>query len=138
MAAELVDRLAILVAVRRFRGMGAIDSRLLRANGYVCMQHFVRRTTLFLFGVFGEMCGESSCNVFLKLFMVLWVPIYLRDALHAGSADVVACLPVPRAQVFPFFLLFAWWPPLLFLVRNGIIYCSASIREHLIPVLVTN
>jgi hypothetical protein len=30
----------------------------------------------------------------------------------------VACLPVPRAQVFPSFLLFAWWPPLLFLVRN--------------------
>jgi hypothetical protein len=27
MAAELVDRLAILVAVRRFRGMGAADSR---------------------------------------------------------------------------------------------------------------
>jgi hypothetical protein len=34
-----------------------------------------------------------------------------------GSADAVACLPVPRAWVFPSFLLFAWWPPLLFLVR---------------------
>jgi hypothetical protein len=22
------------------------------------------------------MCGESSCNVFLLLFMVLWVPIF--------------------------------------------------------------
>jgi hypothetical protein len=29
----------------------------------------------------------------------------------------VACLPVPRAYVFSSFLLFAWWPPLLFLVR---------------------
>jgi hypothetical protein len=42
---------------------------------------------------------------------------YLRDALHEGSADAVACLPVPRAKVFSSFLLFAWWPPLLFLVR---------------------
>jgi hypothetical protein len=31
----------------------------------------------------------------------------------------VACLPpIPRAQVFFSFLLFAWWPPLLFLVRH--------------------
>jgi hypothetical protein len=29
---------------------------------------------LFLFGVFWGMCGENSCNVFLLLFMVLWVP----------------------------------------------------------------
>jgi hypothetical protein len=26
---------------------------------------------------------------------------YLREALQEGSADTVACLPVPRAQVFP-------------------------------------
>jgi hypothetical protein len=30
---------------------------------------------MFLFGVFGGMCGENSCNVFPLLFMVLWVPI---------------------------------------------------------------
>jgi hypothetical protein len=30
---------------------------------------------MFHFGVFEEMCGESSCNVFLLLFRVLWVPI---------------------------------------------------------------
>jgi hypothetical protein len=52
MAAELVGRLAILVAVRRFRGMGAADSRSLRYDNYVCMQHFVRRTTFVSFGVF--------------------------------------------------------------------------------------
>jgi hypothetical protein len=23
------------------------------------------------------MCGENSCNVFLLLFMVLWVPIFV-------------------------------------------------------------
>jgi hypothetical protein len=43
MAAKLVDRLAILVAVRRFHGMGDADSRSLRSDRYVRMQHFVRR-----------------------------------------------------------------------------------------------
>jgi hypothetical protein len=39
----------------------------------------------------------------------------------------VACLPVPRA--FSSFLLFAWWPPLFFLVRNYFLstkYCGRS------------
>jgi hypothetical protein len=45
MAAELADRLAILVALRRFLGMGAADSRSLRSDNYVRMQHFVCRTT---------------------------------------------------------------------------------------------
>jgi hypothetical protein len=42
---------------------------------------------------------------------------YLRDAMQEGSADAVARLPVPRPfRFFPLkFLLFAWWPPLLFL-----------------------
>jgi hypothetical protein len=71
----LVDRLAILVAVRRFLGMGAADSRSLRFDTYVRMQHFVRRCTSALFGVFGGMCDVNSCNVFLQLFMALWVPI---------------------------------------------------------------
>jgi hypothetical protein len=42
MATELVDRLAILVAVRRFLGMGADHSRSLRSVSYVRMHHFVR------------------------------------------------------------------------------------------------
>jgi GTP-sensing pleiotropic transcriptional regulator CodY len=41
MSAKLVDRVAILVAVRRFRGMGVVDSRSLRSGNYVRMQHFV-------------------------------------------------------------------------------------------------
>jgi hypothetical protein len=45
LAAELVARLAILVAIRRFPGMGAVDSRSLRSDGYVRMQHFVRLST---------------------------------------------------------------------------------------------
>jgi hypothetical protein len=45
MAAELVDRMTILVAVRAFLGMGTVDSRSLRLDTYVRMQHFVRRST---------------------------------------------------------------------------------------------
>jgi hypothetical protein len=41
---------------------------------------------------------------------------YLRDALHEGSVDAVACLPIPRE--FSYYNLFAKWSPLLFLVRN--------------------
>jgi hypothetical protein len=49
MAAELIDRLAISVAARRFHGMVAADSRSLRSDNYVRMQHFVRR---YAFGPF--------------------------------------------------------------------------------------
>jgi hypothetical protein len=45
LAAELADRLAILVAVRRFPGMGVADSRSLRSVINASMQHSVRRTT---------------------------------------------------------------------------------------------
>jgi hypothetical protein len=45
MAVELVDRIAILVAVRRFLGMGAADSRSLRCDSCARLQHFGRRTT---------------------------------------------------------------------------------------------
>jgi hypothetical protein len=31
---------------------------------------------MFPFDVFGGICGENSCNVFLLLFITLWVPIY--------------------------------------------------------------
>jgi hypothetical protein len=34
----------------------------------------------------------------------------------------VASLPFPRACVFSSFLLFAWWPPVLFLVRFFFMY----------------
>jgi hypothetical protein len=54
MAVELVDRLAILVVVRRFPNMGDVDSPSLRSDSYVCMQHFVRRTTSVPFRRF---CG---------------------------------------------------------------------------------
>jgi hypothetical protein len=75
MAAELVTRMDILVAVRRFPCMGAAKCRSLLSGSYVRMQHFVRRTTFVPFRRFLGMYGENSCNVFLLLFMVLLVPI---------------------------------------------------------------
>jgi hypothetical protein len=45
MADDLVDRMAILVAVRRFPGMGVVDSQSLSSDNYVRMSHFVCRTT---------------------------------------------------------------------------------------------
>jgi hypothetical protein len=45
MAVKLVDRLGILVVVRRYHGMGVVDFRSLRFDMYVRMQQFVCRTT---------------------------------------------------------------------------------------------
>jgi hypothetical protein len=73
MAVELVDRHAISVAVRRFLGMGVAGNRSLPSVMSVCIISFVE-LLLFLFGVFWGVCGESSCNIFMLLFMVLWVP----------------------------------------------------------------
>jgi hypothetical protein len=49
MADELVDRLAILVAFRRFHGMGAVDSRYLRLTIMsVCNISFVELLTTYV------------------------------------------------------------------------------------------
>jgi hypothetical protein len=96
MAAALVDRLAILVAVRRFPGMGASDSRSSHFEIYARMQHFVRRSTFVPFRRFlGDVRREFMQRLFADFHSI--VGSYLRDALHEGSADVVACLHVPRA-----------------------------------------
>jgi hypothetical protein len=96
MAAELVDRLAIFVAVRRFLGMSAADSRSLRSDNYVRIHHFVRRCTYFLFGVFG---GDVRREFMQRLSAAPHGTLgsYLRDSFQEGSADAVACLPVSRA-----------------------------------------
>jgi hypothetical protein len=112
-AAELVDRLAILVAVRRFSGMDAADSRSLRFDNHVRMQHFAQ----LLFVPFRCCLGDVRREFMRRLFGALHGTFdsYLRDALQDGSADAVACLPVPRAQVFSSFLFFPnWLSPLLF------------------------
>jgi hypothetical protein len=94
-SAELVDRLAILVVGRRFPGMGAADSRSLRSNRYVRIQHFVRRSTSVPFWRF---LGDVRREFMQRLCVALHgTPgSYLRDAFHEGSVDAVACLHVPR------------------------------------------
>jgi hypothetical protein len=96
MAAELVDHLDILEAVRRFPGMGAADSRSLRSDSYVRMQHFVRRSTSL---PFRRLLGDLRREFMQRLFAALHGTLgsYLRDAFHEGSAGAVACLLVPRA-----------------------------------------
>jgi hypothetical protein len=102
--------------VRRFPVMGAADSCSLPSGKYARMQHFVRRTTYIPFRhLLGNVRREFMQHLFATLHGTLGT--YLRDALQEGSADVVVCLLVPRAWAFSSFLLFAWWPPLLFLVR---------------------
>jgi hypothetical protein len=97
MTAELVDGLAILVAVRRFLGMGAADSRSLRSDSYVRMQHFVRQTTCIPFRRF--LGGGVQREIMQRLVVALHGTLgsYFSDALQEGSVDVVACLLVPRA-----------------------------------------
>ena len=89
--------------------MGAADSRSLRSKNYVRMQHFVRRATSVPFRRF---LGDVRREFMQRLSTTLHGTIgsYLLDAFHEGSVDAVAYLSVP-----PSFLLFAWWPPLLFL-----------------------
>jgi hypothetical protein len=70
------------------------------------MQHFTRRTTFVPFRRFwGDVRREFMQRLSASLHGTLGS--YLRDALQKGSADVVACLLVPRAYVFSlfFFLL---------------------------------
>jgi hypothetical protein len=77
MADELIDRMVILVAFPRFHGMGAANSRALCSDNIMstCNISFVD-LVMFPFDVFGGMCGENFRNVFMLLFMVLWVPIF--------------------------------------------------------------
>jgi hypothetical protein len=96
MAADLVDRLAILVDVRRFTGMGAAASRSLRYDIYVRMQHFVRRPTYVPFRRFwGDVRRELMQRLFASLHGIMGS--YLPDAFQEGGADAVACLLVFRA-----------------------------------------
>jgi hypothetical protein len=97
MAAELVDRLAILVAARRFLGMGVADSRRsLRSDSYVSLHHFVRRTNYVSFRRFwGDVRREFMQRLSVALHGTLGS--FLRDALQEGSVDAVACLSAPRA-----------------------------------------
>ena len=73
-----------LVVFRRFHGMGVSDSRCLRSYSYVCMQHFVHRSTYVPFRRF---CGEVRRKFMQRLSAALHGTLgsYLRDAFHEGS-----------------------------------------------------
>jgi hypothetical protein len=59
MAVDLVDRMATLVVVRRFPGMGDVSSPSLRLDNYLRMHYFVRRSTYVPFGrLLGDMRRE--------------------------------------------------------------------------------
>jgi hypothetical protein len=72
MAVELDDSLANFVAFLRFPCMDAADSRSWRSYSYFLFVHLL----MYIFDVFGGMCAENSCNIFLLLFMVLWGPFF--------------------------------------------------------------
>jgi hypothetical protein len=113
-AVELVDRVAILVAVHRCPRMGAADSRSLRYDIYVRMQRFVRRTTHV---PFRRILGDVRREFMLRLFDAFHGTLgsYLRDALQEGI-----CYGMPSCSSglgFSPFPLFVWWSQLLFLVR---------------------
>jgi hypothetical protein len=72
--------------------MGEADSRSLRSDNYVRVQHFIRRTTSIPFRRF---LGNVRHEFMQRLFAALHGNLgsYLRDALQEGSADAVARLP---------------------------------------------
>jgi hypothetical protein len=93
MAVDVVDRLAISVAVRRFHG--APDSRSLRYDSYARMKEFLRRPT------YVPLCrflGDVPREFMRRLSIVLngTLGSYLCDSLHEGGVAAVACLPAPR------------------------------------------
>jgi hypothetical protein len=105
----LVDRLAILVAFRRFLGMGAADSHSLRSDAYVRMRILFVDLLVYLFGVFGGMCDVNLCNVFLLLFMALWVYISATLFRRATMTLWHAFMFLESSGlVFFSFLFFAW------------------------------
>jgi hypothetical protein len=75
------------------------DSRSLRSNNYVRMQHFGRRITSVPFRRFLGDVRAVRREFMQRLSAALHGTLgsYLRDAFHEGSAHAVACLHVPRA-----------------------------------------
>jgi hypothetical protein len=106
MAAVLVDRMAILVVVRRFLGMGVAHSRSLRYDNYVRMQHFVRRSTSVPFRRFW---GQVRCEFMQRLSTAFHGTrgFYLRDAFKEGNVDTVE-LPSCSSGL-GFFLVSSFW-----------------------------
>jgi hypothetical protein len=95
MAVELVDRLAILVAIcRSLEGVLLTLVLCAMTAMSVCNISFV--DLIMLFSAFlGDVWREFMQRLFVALHGTLGS--YLRDGLQEGSADIVACLPVSWA-----------------------------------------
>jgi hypothetical protein len=93
-AVELADRLASLVVVRWFPGMGVVPSRTLRSDSYARMKAFARRSVCVPFRRFLRDVRREFMQSRSAVYGTLCS--YLRDALHEGIANAVACLPTPR------------------------------------------
>jgi hypothetical protein len=124
MAVELVDRLAILVAVRRFPNMGAAYSRYLRSDSYaVCMRHFVRRATYVPFRRFlGDVRQELIQRPSLPLHGIL-DPIFATFCRRA----------VPMLRHAFLFLMLRFFPPSFYLVASAAFSFKIFSRIYLIP-----
>jgi hypothetical protein len=113
MAAELADRSAILMVVRRFPSLGAADSRSLRSESHGRMEMFIRRSTNVPFRRFGGMYIVSSCTAFLGFYMARWVPIFVLPCGRVVHFLLHASLPrglrLPCLSSFLFTSLNLWW-----------------------------
>jgi hypothetical protein len=139
MPTDLVDRLAMLVAVCRFPGMGAHDSWSLRLDSYDRMQKIFCSSIYFCsLSNFFRGCAvrsEISCNVFLLLFMTIWVLVFRtlcrREIRMLWYAVLFLGLgPVGFSPSCSFFAL--WFPLPLFLVNSYIIRKENSQHSQLL------
>jgi hypothetical protein len=116
MAVDLVDRLAILVALRRFPSMGAADFRSLRYEIYAHLKEFVRRSTPTPFRRF---LGYVRREFMQRLHAVLHDTLgsYLRDPCRGWCS--CSCVPscsegLGLCASLLLFSLLCWWIPLLY------------------------
>jgi hypothetical protein len=113
MAAELVDRLVILVAIDRFPCMVTL---VLCVLTFMSVCNISLALLLYLSGVFGGVYCKNSCNAFLLLFMVLWVPATVTLCRRAVLMLWLAFMFL-GLRFFPLLFFLFWWSPLPFLVR---------------------
>jgi hypothetical protein len=90
LACELLDRLAVLVALRRFPGFGAHVARSLRSESLPRMKKFVRESTS---PIFRRFLGDVRREFFQRVSIVLHSTLgsYLADAVQGGRAAAVCC-----------------------------------------------
>jgi hypothetical protein len=99
---------------------GALDFSSLRYGTYIRMQHFIVDLLDVPFDGFWGMCGENSCNIFLLLFMVLWLHIFAMLCRRGVTMLWHVSMFLGHSHVCYSSLVSPcyWWFPLLFLVMN--------------------